>query len=120
MTVMEFLLQMNFYYCLVLLGYYILYRLGKGPFEPAGCLGMMGCFLPVYVISRKVRALWKILALDFLVLLLAGSLFPAESGRWWLVVSLLIFSVLDLLTKGNRQSGGQRKTAPYGASESGF
>ncbi len=99
--VINFLIQINFYYCLLLLGYFLLADRGKAVFQPFLYLGVTGIFLILYLIPRKFRRLWQIILLDILVIGASVMWYPLSYSRIWLGVVLLVFSAVELFVKGD-------------------
>lgn len=99
--VINFLLQLDFFYCLLLTGFYVQAVMRKGLFEPLRYVGMLLFFAMLYGSSRILTKLWQIIALDLAVIAVAGLLYPLPYNKAWMIAALLIFAVIDILIKGD-------------------
>lgn len=99
--VINFLLQLDFFYCLLLTGFYVQAVIGKGLFEPLRYVGMLLFFAALYGISRVMTRLYCIIGLDLAVIAAAGMFYPLPYSKIWLIAALLIFALIDILIKGD-------------------
>ncbi len=99
--VINFLIPLNFYYCLLLMGFLVQKNMGHGQFEPFRYLGMLVFFLALYGISRREKQLWKIVILSALVILAAFYLYPLPYSKIWFAVTLIIFTAVEIFSKGD-------------------
>lgn len=101
--VINFLLQMDFVYCLLLTGFYVQAVAKKGLFEPLRYVGMLLFFAVLFGISRVMTRLYAIIALDAAVIVAAGIFYPLPYSKIWLIAALLIYALIDILVKGEPQ-----------------
>lgn len=101
LQLLSFLMQLDFFYCLLITGFYVQAVMKKGTFEPLRYVGMLLFFAMLYASSRIFKKLWQILLLDLAVIVLAGLLYPLSYSKVWMILALLLFGLIDILTKGD-------------------
>lgn len=116
--VINFLLQLDFFYCLLLTGFYVQAVMKKGLFEPLRYVGMLLFFAALYGISRVTARLYLIIALDLAVIVVAGIFYPLPYSKIWLIAALLIFALIDILIKG--EPGDRERTIVWFAENSAY